>query len=270
MKQDEINETHRLKLVEWIIEIHNYLNLLPETLYLTVNIIDRYLSAVEVKSSLLQLIGVSAMFIASKYEEIYAPELRDFEFVTKEKCNKKSILGMEYEILKKLQFNVLIVSPLLIFNRLFFIASMSKEELKSNEMNQIYHFSNFIMELCLLEYAMLKYSPSVIAASALFVSRKIFKVKPSWPQNLSNIPSICFDTVLDCSKEIYNLMKKERKSTIKVLKEKYSRSICLNVYTVLGGSTDSGKSGKTLHSTAHSSNRQRSMSNQRCSSYRVF
>lgn len=218
---------------------------------------------------MLQLIGVSAMFIASKYEEIYAPELRDFEFVTKEKCSKKSILSMEYDILKKLQFNVLIVSPLLIFNRLFFITANSKEELKSHEMNQIYHLSNFIMELCLLEYTMLKYSPSIIAASALFVSRKVFKLKPSWPQNISSIASICSDTVFECSKEILSLIKKEKKSTINILKDKYSRPLCLNVYSILGGTTDSGKSGKAVLKTADSSNRQRSMSNQRFS-YRGF
>lgn len=249
--------------MEWIIEIHNYLKLLPETLYLTVNIIDRYLSVIEIKSVMLQLIGISAMFIASKYEEIYAPELRDFEFVTKEKCSKKSILSMEYEILKKLQFDVHIVSPLLIFNRLFFVSANSKEELKSYEMNQTYHLSNYIMELCLLEYAMLKFSSSTIAASALFVSRRIFKLKPSLPLNLESITSIGTNIVLECTKEILSLMKKERKSTIKVLKEKYSRPVCLSVYTVLGGKNTSNKS-EIENERPQSSNFQRNVSNKKC------
>lgn len=72
----------RAILVDWIIEVHLKFKLLPETLFVTVNLIDRYLSLVSVKRNNLQLVGVTAMFIASKYEEIYAPEVRDFVYIT--------------------------------------------------------------------------------------------------------------------------------------------------------------------------------------------
>jgi hypothetical protein len=71
--QAEINERMRAILVDWIIEVHHRLTLMPETLYLTVYIIDQYLSMENVPRKELQLVGVSAMLIASKYEEIWAP-----------------------------------------------------------------------------------------------------------------------------------------------------------------------------------------------------
>ena len=70
----------RAILVDWIIEVHLKFKLLPETLFITVNLIDRYLSIINIKRNNLQLVGVTAMFIASKYEEIYAPEVKDFVY----------------------------------------------------------------------------------------------------------------------------------------------------------------------------------------------
>jgi hypothetical protein len=71
--QTEINERMRAILIDWIIEVQNRLMLMPESLYLTVYIIDQYLSNENVPKKELQLVGVSAMLIASKYEEMWAP-----------------------------------------------------------------------------------------------------------------------------------------------------------------------------------------------------
>ena len=73
--QPEMNEKMRTILVDWLIEVHHRFDLMPETLYLTINIIDRFLSVKAVPRRELQLVGVSALLIASKYEEIYAPEV---------------------------------------------------------------------------------------------------------------------------------------------------------------------------------------------------
>ena len=71
--QAEISERMRAILIDWIIEVQYRLILMPETLYLTVYIIDQYLSMESVPRKELQLVGISAMLIASKYEETWAP-----------------------------------------------------------------------------------------------------------------------------------------------------------------------------------------------------
>lgn len=93
-------------LVDWIIEVHLKFKLLPETLFLTVSLIDRYLEKTQIMRTKLQLVAVSAMLIASKYEEIYAPEVRDFVFITDNAYTKEEILTMEMSILTTLQFNI--------------------------------------------------------------------------------------------------------------------------------------------------------------------
>jgi hypothetical protein len=79
--QPHINERMRAILIDWLIEVHLKFKLVPETLYLTVNLIDRYLERSEVSRPKLQLVGVTCLLIASKYEEIYPPELRDLVYI---------------------------------------------------------------------------------------------------------------------------------------------------------------------------------------------
>lgn len=80
--------------------------MVPETLYLTVNIIDRYLQTQQVRRSKLQLVGVAALLVASKYEEIYPPELRDLVYITDRAYKQKEILTMENDIVSTLCWNV--------------------------------------------------------------------------------------------------------------------------------------------------------------------
>lgn len=79
--QPHINERMRSILVDWLVEVHLKFKLVPETLYLTINLIDRYLERMEVSRPKLQLVGVTSLLIASKYEEIYPPELRDLVYI---------------------------------------------------------------------------------------------------------------------------------------------------------------------------------------------
>jgi len=72
----------RAILMDWIVDVHLRFKLLPETLYLSVNIIDRYLAQQLIQREFLQLVGITALLIASKIEEIYPPRLKDFVEIT--------------------------------------------------------------------------------------------------------------------------------------------------------------------------------------------
>lgn len=104
-------------LIDWLIDVHLKFKLIQETLYLTVNLIDRYLAKNSILRSKLQLVGVAAMFIACKYEEIYAPELKDFVYVCDHAYTKEEILEMESKILQTVQFNLTQTSPLRFLER---------------------------------------------------------------------------------------------------------------------------------------------------------
>lgn len=97
--QVEINRKMRNILVGWLIDVHLKFKLLPETLYLTVNLLDRYCELKQVTKANYQLVGVTAMMIASKYEEIYAPEVRDYVYITDKAYTREEVLAQEFDML---------------------------------------------------------------------------------------------------------------------------------------------------------------------------
>ncbi len=118
------------------------------------------------------------MLIASKYEEIYAPEVRDFVYITDKAYTKDEILKMEYSILTTLDFNVCTPSAYRFLERFSKVGNANIRQ----------HFlARYLIELPLIEYRMLKYSPSNVAASALFLSLKIIPKTPEDDQNQNMI-----------------------------------------------------------------------------------
>lgn len=96
---------------------------------MTVNLIDRFLSTTSnIYRNKLQLVGVSAMLIASKYEEIYPPIVADFVYITDNAYTKEQILKMEERMLKALQFGIHYTSPLRFLERFTYLKNSSETE----------------------------------------------------------------------------------------------------------------------------------------------
>ena len=97
--QNDINEKMRAMLVDWLIDVHFKFKLKANTLFLTIWLVDKYLSLKKIKRNKIQLIGVTCMLISCKYEEIYSPEVFDFIYITENSYEKKDIIDLEMEIL---------------------------------------------------------------------------------------------------------------------------------------------------------------------------
>jgi cyclin B len=160
-RQRDINEKMRAILVDWLIEVHYKFKLNPETLFITISLIDRYLSVEQVRRQNLQLVGVTAMLIASKYEDIYPPPIQDFIYITDNAYTQKDILNMEYDMLRKLEFNITQPSAWVFLNR---YSKLAKAD------NVTAALARYLIELPLIEYRMLKYSPSMVAAASVYVA----------------------------------------------------------------------------------------------------
>lgn len=185
----------------------------PETLYLTINLIDRYLAIEDVERTRLQLVAVSAMLIASKYEEIYAPEVRDFVYITDKSYTKDEILMMEYKILSSLNFDILQVSPYIFLKRYHFI---SMDGVKS------FYLAQFFLEFSLLEYKMICYSSSIKAASCLYISRRFLKATKPWPTILRDATGYSIDNLKPCIKEICKILELMPRITLQACINKFS------------------------------------------------
>ena len=177
-QQTDINASMREILIDWLIEVHLKFKLLPETLYLTVNLIDRYLEKRNILRNKLQLVGVTAMLIASKYEEIYPPIVTDFVYITDNAYDKSEILEMEESMLKHLEFSVHFTSPYRFLERFFYLKGSSETERFA---------AQFLVEGCLIHYPMLKYNSSVLAAGALYLASKLCYSPEPWSKQLAQV-----------------------------------------------------------------------------------
>ena len=87
--QNDINQAMRSILVDWLVEVGIEYRLSSDTLFLSVAFVDRFLSLRTLKRNTLQLVGITSMLVASKYEEIYAPNIEEFCFITDNTYTKK-------------------------------------------------------------------------------------------------------------------------------------------------------------------------------------
>ncbi|NXU44840.1 CCNB2 protein, partial [Drymodes brunneopygia] len=158
------NGRMRSILVDWLVQVHSRFQLLQETLYMGVAIMDRFLQSYPVPRKKLQLVGVTALLVASKYEEILSPDVADFVYITDNAYTTSEIREMEMIILKELNFDLGRPLPIHFLRR----AS------KAGEADAKQHtLAKYLMELTLIDYDMVHHRPSEIAAAALCLSQKI-------------------------------------------------------------------------------------------------
>ena len=166
--QSEINMTMRCILIDWLIDVHLKFNFHPNTLYITVNIIDKFLSIKNCSKKFLQLIGISALMISCKFNEIEIPKIEDFIYITDNAYTINQVKKMEYEILKILKFKICFPTMLNFFEILS--ENFNFDKIK-------FLMGNFLMENFLIDFNSIKYNGSVIACAITYIIMKFYKEK---------------------------------------------------------------------------------------------
>ena len=175
--QAELEWKMRGILVDWLLEVHTRFRLLPETLFLAVNIIDRFLSSKIVQLDRLQLVGVTAMFIASKYEEVLSPHVQNFRHVADDGFTEEEILQAEKFVLQALDYDLSYPNPM------NFVRRISKAD---NYDVQTRTLGKYLLEISCLDHRFIEYPPSHIAAAAMYLARMVLE-RGEWvgiPQSL--------------------------------------------------------------------------------------
>lgn len=169
-RQLQLNWSYRTELVDWLVKVHAKFQLLPETLFLTINIMDRFLSHRVATLNRFQLVGITSLFIASKYEEIYAPTLNDLVHVLNGEYNRDDIIQAERFMITTLNFQISWPGPM------SFLRKLSK----ADDYNYgIRSLSKFFLENCIMDARLIASPPSWLASGAYFLS-KIVLIDDSW------------------------------------------------------------------------------------------
>lgn len=168
--QDDLEWKMRGILIDWLIEVHTRFHLLPETLFLAVNIIDRFLSAKVVQLDRLQLVGVTGMFIASKYEEVISPNVANFRHVADDGFTEEEILSAERYVLTALNYDLSYPNPMNFLRR---ISKADDYDIQTRTLGK------YLMEISLLDHRFMQYLPSHTAAASMYLARIILE-KGEW------------------------------------------------------------------------------------------
>jgi len=214
-----ITEKMRAVLVDWLVEVQMQFKLLQETLFLTVNTIDRFL-AVEGKNvfkSRLQLVGVAAMFLVSKIEEVYAPAVSDFVYITDNAYSGAEIRNMELQIIRALDFDL--CQPL----SLNFLRRYSK----AGDVDMLQHsLAKYTLEVCLLDYHLLSTPGSLLASAALCLSLLVLdpsmNLETVWNKTLAFYSGYTSQQVLDLVPKLAtNMTQMNLSAKLQAVRNKY-------------------------------------------------
>lgn len=162
----EITWEMRGVLVDWLVDIHGKFRLVPETLFLAMNLVDRFLTLRTISLNKLQLVGLTAMFVAAKYEEVLCPSVHNFLYLAEGGYTDEEILKAERYMLKVLKFNLSYASPM------NFLRRISKAD---NYDIQTRTVAKFFMEISLVDHRFLEHPPSAIAAAAVWNARLVLE-----------------------------------------------------------------------------------------------
>jgi len=221
------NDKMRAVLVDWLVEVQTQFKLLQETLHSTVNIIDRYMEVEgnTVSRAKLQLVGVAAMFLASKIEEMYAPACSDFVYITDNAYSEAEIRATELKIVKALQFNL--SQPV----SLNFLRRFSK----AGDVDVLQHsLAKYSLEVCLLDYTLVSVPGSRLAAASLCLSLLVLdpanNVDTVWTPTLRFYSGYQVSELLPIVKKIAtNLLRIARSTKLQAVRIKYKSGKFLKV-----------------------------------------
>ncbi|XP_075472374.1 G2/mitotic-specific cyclin-B1 [Ascaphus truei] len=224
LQGQDLTGNMRSILIDWLVQVQMKFRLLQETMFMTVGIVDRFLQENPVPKNQLQLVGVTAMFLAAKYEEMYPPEIGDFTFVTDNTYTKAQIRDMEMKILRALKFAIGRPLPLHFLRRASKIGEVSSEQ---------HTLAKYLMELVMVDYEMVHYLPSQVAAAASCLSLKVLNAG-DWTPTLQHYMVYSEDSLVPVMQHLAKKVMKVNKGLTKHLtvKNKYASSKQMKISTI--------------------------------------
>ena len=210
--QTEINSKMRIILIDWLFEVNNKLKFREETFYTTIYIIDAYLSKKFIQRKKFQLLGVTALYIATKLNEIFSGSVKDYVFMTDRAYNESDIITMESDICKTLNFNFLVP------NCLSFFQIFSKK-IGLDKDSEEYQFGIFIIQNFLMNSKSFNYNYSIISIASCNLIVKLFEKDKNINFDLFYRDSLSF--IEDCSKNICDAINETLNSNMNLSVKKY-------------------------------------------------
>jgi len=213
-EQTDVTPRMRAILIDWLVEVHFKFKLQAQTLYICVNILDRYLERTVVHRDELQLIGCTALWMAAKVEEIYAPDVHDIVQVADRAFKRADLLAMEGTMLNALGFAVTFPTQYVFLQRYMRVGLLDKRQKL---------LASYCVERTLQEYAFVKYKPSLVAAASVLVAMESLPCNEAnrWTPALEKHTSYGAAALQQCAKDMRDVVTEAEHKSLLAVRKKY-------------------------------------------------
>ncbi|KAG9510387.1 G2/mitotic-specific cyclin-B3, partial [Fragariocoptes setiger] len=218
-KPSEINAEMRAVLVDWMVEIQESFEMNHETLYLAVKIMDRYLMKKPIKKTTFQLLGVTSLLIAAKFDERIPPAITDFVYTADSACTKQQVIKFEIEVLKTLDFFIGFPLSYRFLRRFARCCDCDFHTLT---------LARFILETSLMEYDLICEHESKLAAAALFLAIEMLHLG-SWTETFEFYTGYSEEDLLPLMWKLNDMIAAPKKEHLATIRTKYEHHAFMQV-----------------------------------------
>lgn len=213
--QKHITEKMRQILIDWMVDVHDSFELKEQTLHLALHYLADYSALHEITKEDYQLAGITCLWIASKYEEIYPPRTRNYIEVTADTYSVKDLKNMEGSIIETLGFDLNRTTALQLLEAM-------AEHSEATETQKALSLCKYAIETALFEGLAKKHAPLTLVAAAMALSENALKFK--WESRLAPSERVGKQELAECMKELCVAMQAGNKFELSALKRKYAKS----------------------------------------------
>lgn len=211
----EVTEKMRTILVDWLVDVHLKFKLHSETLFLAVDVVDRYLALAKVNRTQLQLVGITAILLASKYEEIWPPEVKECLHISANTYTRDDLLKMERSVMAALQFKLTVPTPYPFLVRLL-------ETTEADDLTR--HAALMFMEYAVQDYKNLRYRPSQIASASMYLANVLLNRQDCWNHTLQHYSRTSLHEFQPCAERLLEYVRSLADTKYHAIKRKYTSS----------------------------------------------
>uniref|UniRef100_A0A671V5U6 G2/mitotic-specific cyclin-B2 n=1 Tax=Sparus aurata TaxID=8175 RepID=A0A671V5U6_SPAAU len=221
-KQPSLNPEMRAILIDWLVEVQENFELYHETLYLAVKMADHYLDQTPVHREMLQLVGSTAMLIASKFEERSPPCVDDFLYICDDAYKREELISMEANILQTLRFDINIPIPYRFLRRYAKCVSAGMDTLT---------LARFYCEMSLMEMELVSERGSLLASACLLMAL-VTKDLGGWSPILQFHSGYQTSDLAPVVRKLYTMLLAPPDDKLRAVRNKYSHKVFFEVATL--------------------------------------
>ncbi|XP_064644343.1 cyclin-F-like [Lineus longissimus] len=231
----DLTNTMRYILVDWLVEVAGMKEFSTHTLHIAISVVDRFLRNHKMIRSKLQLLGVSAMVLCSRFLGRDIITIREAAWLTDNTYKYEDVVRMMGEIISTLRGKIRVVTSL---DHLYIFETLASLDLRSK------YLSEYVCELALLQSELGAYRQSEVAACSLLLSNLALKKESPWPAHMQEFTGFTLEDLTKCTLHIHEkcflegTMTDHREVELQAVKQRYSDEAFYEVSTIKMVSSD--------------------------------